>query len=155
LHNYDIVFQEIPDEITLALNISNCPNRCAGCHSPHLREDAGAALDESALSQLLEKYGSTVTCICFMGGDGSPGDLLRLAKHAKRFDKKLAWYSGNATLHEHATAVFDYVKLGGYVEELGGLDAPDTNQRFYRIEKGKMIDETGRFRRKRERYEME
>ena len=24
--NYDIVFQEVPDEVTLAINISNCPN---------------------------------------------------------------------------------------------------------------------------------
>jgi hypothetical protein len=31
------------------------------------------------------------------------------------------------------------------VEHLGGLDKPDTNQRFYRIEKGEMIDETSGF----------
>ena len=31
---YDIVFQEIPDEVTLAISLTNCPNRCPGCHSP-------------------------------------------------------------------------------------------------------------------------
>ena len=25
-HNFDIVFAEIPDETTLAINITNCPN---------------------------------------------------------------------------------------------------------------------------------
>ena len=34
--NTDIVFQEIPDEVTLAVNISNCPCRCPGCHSQYL-----------------------------------------------------------------------------------------------------------------------
>ena len=40
---YDIVFQEIPDEVTLALNLSGCPNGCPGCHSPHLQRDEGEA----------------------------------------------------------------------------------------------------------------
>ena len=39
--NTDIVFQEIPDEVTLAVNISNCPCRCPGCHSEYLWEDVG------------------------------------------------------------------------------------------------------------------
>ena len=29
-YNYDIVCQEIPDEITLAINITGCPNHCQG-----------------------------------------------------------------------------------------------------------------------------
>ena len=40
---FDVVFQEIPGEVTLALNLSGCPNRCAGCHSPHLWEEVGGA----------------------------------------------------------------------------------------------------------------
>lgn len=36
-----VVFQEIPDEITLAINISNCPCHCKGCHSQYLAEDIG------------------------------------------------------------------------------------------------------------------
>lgn len=31
---YDIVFQEIPDEVTLALNLSGCPNGCPGATVP-------------------------------------------------------------------------------------------------------------------------
>lgn len=40
-HNFDIVFAEIPCETTLAINITNCPNRCRGCHSLHLQADMG------------------------------------------------------------------------------------------------------------------
>ena len=43
-YNYDIVFQEIPDEVTLAVNLTNCPHRCIGCHSPHLRHNIGEPL---------------------------------------------------------------------------------------------------------------
>ena len=43
-YNYDVVFQEIPDETTLAINISNCPCRCPGCHSKFLWEDVGVEL---------------------------------------------------------------------------------------------------------------
>ena len=48
--DYDIVFQEIPDEVTLAINLSNCPNRCKGCHSPYLQQNVGEALTEENLS---------------------------------------------------------------------------------------------------------
>ena len=30
--DYDIVFREIPDETTLAVNLAGCPNRCPGCN---------------------------------------------------------------------------------------------------------------------------
>ena len=44
--NFDVVFAEVPDQVSLAINITGCPNRCPGCHSPHLWEDAGRVLDE-------------------------------------------------------------------------------------------------------------
>ncbi|HIR81761.1 MAG TPA: anaerobic ribonucleoside-triphosphate reductase activating protein, partial [Candidatus Limiplasma merdipullorum] len=38
--------------------------------------------------------------------------------------------------------MLDYLKLGHYDERLGGLDSPTTNQRFFRIEAGKLFDQT-------------
>jgi anaerobic ribonucleoside-triphosphate reductase activating protein len=150
--NYDIVFQEIPGETTLAVNITNCPNRCAGCHSPHLQQDTGAELTESVLTDLLEKYGNAVTCVCFMGGDNAPGEVLRLAEfvrtRAKLFSTlpiKTAWYSGSATIFDGAIDIFDYIKTGAYIEKYGGLNAPSTNQRFYKIENGETTDITRTF----------
>ncbi len=40
-----IVFSEIPGEITLAINISGCPNHCQGCHSKYLWKDYGEILN--------------------------------------------------------------------------------------------------------------
>ena len=80
-YNFDIVFQEIPDEVTLAVNITNCPHHCPGCHSPHLHENVGFALDETEIDQLLSKYGKQITCFCFMGGDANPQEVSRLADY--------------------------------------------------------------------------
>ena len=51
--NTDVVFQEIPDEVTLAINISNCPCHCPGCHSRYLWEDIGLSLERVLLVWLL------------------------------------------------------------------------------------------------------
>ena len=150
-HNYDIVFQEVPGEVTLAINISNCPNRCKGCHSPYLMENIGKELHESVLVDLLKIYGNAVTCICFMGGDANPGEVEKLSAFLRTFTDnriKTAWYSGKEHLPEHCSLKnFDYIKLGPYIEGLGGLNRATTNQRFYRIENTEMVDMTGNFKR--------
>ena len=142
--SYDVVFQEIPGEVTLALNLSNCPCHCPGCHSPHLAEDIGEPLDEALLDALIEKYSSLITCICFMGGDADPAEVARLAAHIKQLPItshqspiKVAWYSGrtrdlNDPNDLTDLKVFNYVKFGPYIESLGGLKSPKTNQRLYK-----------------------
>ena len=34
-----VVIEEIPDRVTLAVDISNCQGNCIGCHSPFLKEN--------------------------------------------------------------------------------------------------------------------
>lgn len=144
--SYDIVFQEIPSEVTLALNISNCPNNCPGCHSTHLREDIGEILDFSLVDMLIRQYGGAITCICFMGGDSSPSEINRVAEYIRKYHSeklKIGWYSGNNQIHPNCDINnFDYIKLGPYIEKLGGLRSRDTNQRIYKIENEEMIDIT-------------
>ena len=53
-YNYDIVFQEYPDEVTLAINLTLCPNRCVGCHSAFLRDDIGEELSPERLTALID-----------------------------------------------------------------------------------------------------
>jgi|LSQX01.2.fsa_nt_gb anaerobic ribonucleoside-triphosphate reductase activating protein len=150
--NYSIVFQEVPNEVTLALNISGCPNNCKGCHSPYLREDVGEILDKGVLSDLLERYKNAITCVCFMGGDGDPEEIDRLSLFVAESTGnrvKTAWYSGKSCLFDNRFIEhFNYIKLGTYVESLGGLDSPSTNQRFYKVENGKMVDQTAKMFRK-------
>ena len=147
--DYDIVFQEIPDEVTLAINLSNCPNHCKGCHSAYLMEDIGEPLTEESLSTLLGKYGKAITCVCFMGGDASPAEVEQLAAflHKQTITPvKVGWYSGKSKLPEHFdVSHFQYIKLGPYIESLVGLKSETTNQRLYHIENGIIEDITYRF----------
>ena len=141
-YSYDIVCQEIPDEITLAVNISCCPNRCPGCHSPWLWEDSGELMTEDMLSALIDRYSSAITCFCFMGGDAMPYEVERLAKwiRIKYPEIKTAWYSGQENIPEtFDIKTLDYIKLGPYIQSLGGLKSPTTNQALYKVSKdGKM-----------------
>ena len=150
-HNFDIVFAEIPDQTTLAVNLTGCPNRCPGCHSPHLQHETGRPLDERELASLLDRYGRSVTCLCFMGGDAAPLEVARLAAWVRRTWPGLhvGWYSGRETLPEGVPPeVFNYIKLGPWIEACGPLNAPTTNQRLYRVDRhGRMTDITARFRR--------
>lgn len=144
-YNYDIVFQEIPDEVTLAVNLTNCPHRCPQCHSPHLHQDIGHELNAKVLDDLLAKYGRQITCFCFMGGDRFPNDVETLAGYLRAQTRlKVAWYSGNAVLPRNAR-LFDYIKIGGFNPERGGLRSRTTNQRLYRNVDGSMQDITYRF----------
>ena len=148
--SYDIAFQDVPGEVTLSLNLSQCPNCCPGCHSPMLQEDIGLLLDDDMLDGLLERYGHDVTCVCFMGGDREPGEVMRLADRVHAAGIKTAWYSGRQELPDcFRKESLDYVKVGPYIESRGPLPNPDTNQRMYRIDNGDMIDITASFRKKR------
>lgn len=147
-HSYNIVFQEVPDELTLAINLSNCPNGCKGCHSPYLQTDTGNELTVEVMDALLVNYGEAISCLCFMGGDADPVGVEQLAVYVKYSypTLKIAWYSGKQSFPDDLSiANFDYLKLGPYIEKLGGLNKPTTNQRFYKIENGQSIDCTYRF----------
>ena len=140
--SFDIVFQEIPGEVTLALNLSNCPCHCPGCHSPHLAEDIGEELNEELLSGLLARYGSMITCVAFMGGDANPEEVAQWAHRVRPL--RTAWYSGRMNMPQDDKA-FDFVKLGPYIESLGGLKSEKTNQRLYKREDDSWTDITSVF----------
>ena len=144
-----VSFQEIPDEISLCINISNCPNNCPGCHSEYLKDDIGTPLTYTELMRILKDIRG-ITCVCFMGGDKEPWEIQRLAQFIREKGLKVAWYSGKQELHEDIRlANFDYVKLGPYVEELGPLTSRTTNQVMYKIDhladRPFVVDITSRF----------
>jgi anaerobic ribonucleoside-triphosphate reductase activating protein len=134
--SYDIVCQEIPNEISLAVNISGCPNRCPGCHSPWLWENEGKEMTTELLSGIIGQYSAAITCFCFMGGDADPSEIQRLSLWIRTAypHLKTAWYSGRESIPDgFDIKCLDYLKLGPYVEALGGLKSPTTNQALYHV----------------------
>ena len=141
-----VVFAEVPDEITLAINISNCPCHCKNCHSSYLAEDIGEELNSHSLKGLIDNN-KGITCISFMGGDSNPSEVNALAKWVKTHCSiKVAWYSGKQELSNGINLEnFDYIKLGPYIEEFGPLNSRTTNQRFYKVSDGELINITSKF----------
>ena len=142
-----IVFQEIPDEITLAINISNCPCHCEGCHSPYLADDIGEPLDLQHLTNLIDSN-KGITCVCIMGGDANPSEVDDIAQDIKEYypELKVGWYSGRQELSKDIELDnFNFIKLGPYIEEFGPLNSKTTNQRFYKVSNGELINITSRF----------
>lgn len=128
----DVVLEEIPDKVTLAVEITNCQGSCPGCHSPFLRRDIGEELTEAALDRLIgDNFG--VNCLLFLGEGNDRDALLRLSAHVRQNwpDIELALYSGRETVEDELKEAFDYIKIGPYVEELGPLNENTTNQRLY------------------------
>ena len=150
--NYSIVFQEVPNEVSLAINISGCPNRCPDCHSKHLWEDVGEDMTTDFVESLVSKYEKDITCVCFMGGDNDQESVVNLAEDIKKRhgDLKIAWYSGKDGFPNLPMDSIDYMKVGGYRSDCGGLDKATTNQRMYKkCNEGHFVDITEMFRKQK------
>jgi anaerobic ribonucleoside-triphosphate reductase activating protein len=129
------VFQEVPNEIALGISISGCQIRCRGCHSRELWIDNGIPLTEKELDILLRNHRG-ITCLLLMGGEHDIDSLIKLFMYAHK-KIKTAWYCGLDMIPKDKIGILqylDFVKIGHYDQELGGLDSPTTNQRLYKIE---------------------
>lgn len=143
-----VVIEEIPDRVTLAVDISNCQGNCVGCHSPFLKKDVGDELTESCIDRLVsDNYG--VNCFLFLGEGNDVDSLLRLAAHVRSIGLEAALYSGREAVEDEIFKAFDYVKVGPYIEAFGPLNAKTTNQRLYKVaheaDSYSLMDITSRF----------
>ena len=144
--SYAITFAEVPDEVCLTIQISNCPHKCHGCHSAYLQEDIGKDLEKD-LPGLLDQWRDRVTCVCLMGTGNDLPALARCVSVSKQKGFRTALYSGYTdeewltiglqnTKDESLLRLFlnlDYLKTGPYISHLGGLNSRNTNQRMYKM----------------------
>ena len=131
--NTQVTFSEVPDEITLCINITGCKIGCKNCHSSYLAEDIGEELNTDSLHELISNN-KGITCVCLMGGDSNPEYINILGRTIKCHKLKSAWYSGRQELSKDIEMKnFNAIKLGPYIEELGPLNSKTTNQTFYEV----------------------
>lgn len=139
-----VVLEEIPDRVSLAVEISNCRGNCLGCHSPFLKKDIGRELTPEVIDAMVaNNFG--VNCFLFLGEGRDPEALLDLADHVRSLGLDAAVYSGREVVEPVFWTHFDYIKLGPYKEEFGPLNNPATNQRLYCVQDGRPEDITDRF----------
>lgn len=142
-----VVFEEIPDYVTLAIEITNCPGHCVGCHSPWLREDIGDELTVEKLRELIDNN-KGINCVCFMGEGKDPEALKRLALSVtlrSDFPYKVALYSGREEVEDDYDDYFDFIKIGPFIPDFGPLNKETTNQRLYEITDDGRKDITSKF----------
>ena len=136
--------KEIPNELSLGISILGCPIHCPECHSPHTWDinckDEGIELTTIELDRLIQAN-KWVSCILFYGGEWSE-DIQGILIHCRKsYDYKIALYSGHSLEYIEKLDLLDkldYIKVGHYDHQLGGLIYPSTNQRLYTIQKGKI-----------------
>jgi len=133
-----VTFSEVPDEVTLCISISGCQIHCKDCHSKYLWENKGIDLTIEELDRLI-LYNSGITCICILGGNQDYEWLNKIFTHimVKYPNIKRAWYSGEdliTSINKTSLLVLDYIKVGSYINSMGGLNNINTNQRFYKID---------------------
>lgn len=129
------VFQEVPNEMSLAVAISGCKIHCRGCHSRELWEDKGKVLDVETLCGLLNQH-QGITTLLLMGAEHDIDTLIELFQYAHK-RVKTAWYCGLDMVPKDKLGIYqylDWIKLGHFDIELGGLNSPTTNQHLYQIE---------------------
>lgn len=130
--NPQVVLQEVPDELSLAISISGCNLGCNGCHSSETWDKSyGSELTDIILRNLLTKH-KYISCLLIYDGMHNVDRLIELLAIAKSFNLKTAMYTGLEHLEPELLAMLDYYKLGKYNKNLGGLSSPSTNQKLYK-----------------------
>lgn len=128
----EILLQEIPGEVSLSYLVSGCPLGCKGCHSQDSWSGhRGDLLTTERISNDCQKYQGLVSCVLFMGGEWQPTQLQRLLAACKQQHLQTALYTGLDYCPPELRTTLDYVKIGRWQQESGGLTNPLTNQRLY------------------------
>ena len=146
IYNKQVVFQEVPDEVSLAFSVAGCPLNCQGCSWSNFDKKNTKLLDLKTFENMLKKYKDYCTCVLFLGGEWN-NNLIEYINVVKSYKLKTCLYTGLKLKKLPAKLVLklDYLKTGSYVKNLGGLESPTTNQRFFDIKNHKILN--SKFRR--------
>lgn len=136
-----ITLTEIPDRITYFIELGNCTQHCAGCHSSYLADTVISPPDLAGVERMAERAAEQgANAIALMGGttNGIPDEDLITILRTLSCILPVCLYSGSDD-EERDKAITQksgatWLKTGSYQEERGGLSSPTTNQRFYKLE---------------------
>ncbi|MBS9778247.1 MAG: anaerobic ribonucleoside-triphosphate reductase activating protein [Gammaproteobacteria bacterium] len=138
-----VVWQEVPNETSLAFLFSGCSLHCKGCHSADDWDaKLGSILTPEYLDKRLTQYKDLISCVAFLGGEWKPSELLVLLKIVKKHGLKNCLYTGleKSELAPELLPYLRYLKTGRWIATRGGLDSPKTNQRFIDLYSGKNLN---------------
>ena len=139
--DFQVVFQEVPGEISLCFSISGCSLRCSGCHSPLLwKEGIGKELTDAVFSEIVNRYKGFASCVLFMGGEWHLKKLVKNLKLARVEGYKTCLYTGEEEINSEILEQLDWIKTGRWEKSLGGLDSIITNQKFKEVKTNRILN---------------
>ena len=97
-----------------------------------------------AVGCMFGRYSVDVNGLSYAGGEWDSTSLTTLLKSVRDRNIKTALYSGQPLqyfINDNLRYLLDYLKVGPYVEALGSVDKPSTNQRLYRLRSGQILEE--------------
>lgn len=144
----DVTLSEVPNEISLTILMSGCPNGCPDCHSKlSWDKNYGKEINSDIMKNILSKYKDSVSCVVFLGGEWNK-EFINLLNICKINNLKTCLYSGLDNIDlisKNIINKLDYIKIGSYNKKYGDLSNKNSNQKFYNLKDGKLIDLTHLF----------
>lgn len=136
-----VVFQEVPEHISLAFTITGCQLGCKGCHSASTwNANIGLPLTSAKFEHYLTTYSDLIACVLFFGGEWQLDTLIQRLKQAKNRGLKTCLYTGLDILPAMLTPHLDFAKTGRWEAKRGGLASPLTNQKFINLNTGELLN---------------
>lgn len=139
----NIVFQEVPNEISISFSIAGCKVGCVGCHSAELWYiKGGYTVTEQLYRDTLTRYQGLATNVLFLGGEWEKDTLIKYLEIARNeYGMKTCLYTGECDVSVDIKENLTYLKTGKWLASLGGLESKTTNQRFVEVETNKNLNE--------------
>lgn len=138
-----VLMDETPGEVSLTFKFTGCPVRCKNCQAKEFWDkDSGVELDVKYFIEELSKNHKSATAVLFMGGEWNQKELIPLMAVAKAWGYKLILYTGldKSEISDDILLELDYIKYGPYIEELGPINEPTTNQVYENLKTGENMN---------------
>jgi len=143
-----VTLTEIPNRISVFFEFGNCQCGCIGCHSTELWDSEETYTmpnmkESDIIDYAEEQMEKGANAIVFLGGLQNSGvSIIALRRLVKTFYDKgydVGLYDGTGSFLEDIYPIFNkgcdcmlkWIKTGRYLYGRGGLDDPNTNQKFY------------------------
>jgi anaerobic ribonucleoside-triphosphate reductase activating protein len=102
-----------------------------------------------SFTDILQLYLNYAECVCFLGEGANTSaeqeEFQKMVRIIQKHHLKTCLYSGRDTEIEEWMKIFDFIKLGSYREEFGGLDSITTNQMFFEKYENGYVNQTHLF----------
>ena len=93
-----------------------------------------------AADSILNQYRGYANCVLFMGGEWHPEELTHKLALARDLGFETCLYTGREQVEPEIMSELTWVKTGPWIESLGGLTSPTTNQRFVEVKTNKLYN---------------